>query len=133
MTMMTVADVAASNQVFVSLIEVTAALTAMGLKLGDLHAAIDAGEVDRDSCTANNPPTDSGGRAHGTTVRVLRERHIPSGWAACDAQNFSTVVSPDESLEIAVASGDRCDRRPVARAKDKEQEGRAGLKRSAAK
>jgi hypothetical protein len=106
MTGLSVAQVAGCGQVLVSLVEVTAALHAMGTNIDDLHKAIDAGEVDRDSCTANNPPTDPGSRAHGTTVRVLRELHIPRGWAACDAQNFSTVVAPDESMEIAVASGD---------------------------
>jgi hypothetical protein len=110
--MQTVKDVVSCGAVIASLPEVTAALAAMDLTLKVLHRAMDAGEVDRDSCTANNPPTDGPSRAHGTTVRVLREQKIPDGWAACDDRNFCTVVSPDEEMEIAVASGDEATGNP---------------------
>lgn len=103
---MSVVELAEHGRVISSLVDVTEALRVMGLTVADVHLAIDAGEVDRDSCTANNPPTDAGGRSHGTTVRMLREVLIPREWAACDVRNFSTVVSPSLEMEIAVASGD---------------------------
>lgn len=118
-----VVEVAKSARVIVSLTEVTQVLTLMGLTLDDLHSAIEAGEVDRDSCNANNPPTDAGSRAHGTTVRVLRERKIPDGWAACNTRNFATVVSPSRDMEIAVASGDDKTADPECEPKTKNKKG----------
>jgi hypothetical protein len=101
-----IGDVARQGRVLVSLVEVTEALSVLGLTIDELHGSIDAGEVDRDACNHLNPPTDAGSRAHGTTVRVLREIKIPHGWTICDHQNFSTIISPDAAMEIAVASGD---------------------------
>jgi hypothetical protein len=127
------AEVVGFGQVISSLVDVVDALYLMGLSIDELHRAIDAGEVDRDSCTANNPPTDAGSRAHGTTVRVLRETKIPHEWAACSLQNFSTVVSPDQSMEIAVATGDRATGNPDLTPKTKNKKGelvRIGIRKN---
>lgn len=102
----TVAEAAKWGRVISSPVEVQSVLHLMGVALDDLLDSVEEGEADRDLCTANNPPTDAGSRAHGTTVRALRERLIPKDWAACDVRNFSTVVSPNAEMEIAVASGD---------------------------
>lgn len=104
--MTSIADVVGCARVLVSPVDVNEALTVMGLRIEDLHAAIDAGETDRDSCTLFNPPPDAGNRAHGTTVRLLRELYVPQGWGFRNHQNLSTIVSPDEEIEIAVGSGD---------------------------
>jgi hypothetical protein len=106
MPMTNVADVAKCRRVLVTLVEVHEALHAMGLSIDELHQSIDAGEVDRDQCNELNPPTDGGIRAHGTTVRALREIYLPKGWSRADEKNFSTIASSDGAIEIAVASGD---------------------------
>ena len=104
--MTNVADVAKCGRIMVSDVEVRGALATMGLSAQELHQAIDAGEVDRDHCNEFNPPSDAEHRAHGTTTRVMREIYVPKGWTPCDWGNFSTIISPDGSIEIAVASGD---------------------------
>lgn len=101
-----IADIVNCSEILVSPVEVNAALAIMGLRIDDLHRAIDAGEIDRDSCTLFNPPPDAGNRAHGTTVRVLREIYIPQGWTFRNHQNLSTIISPNDEIEIAVGSGD---------------------------
>jgi hypothetical protein len=106
MPMTSIVDVVNRGEVLVSPVEITEALTIMGLTVNDLHGAIDAGETDRDSCNQFNPPTDAGNRAHGTVVRVLREIKVPQGWTFSDHHLFSTIVSPDRTLEVAVSSGD---------------------------
>ncbi len=123
MPLTSVAEVVGWQNVISSPIEVAQALAAMGLTEEILHDAIEAGEIDRDACTANNPPTDAGGRSHGTTVRALRESLIPSGWAACNVRNFSTVVAPDVAMEIAVASGDDATGRPDRTPRTKNKKG----------
>jgi len=113
MPKMTVADMADCGEVLVSLVEVTAALAAMGLTIDELRTAVDAGEVDRDSCNLFNPPSDAGNRAHGTTTRVLRETLIKKGWSFSNSRHFCTTISPDGSIEIVVGSGDLATGHPL--------------------
>lgn len=87
-------------------IEVTDALAELGLDEQTLVDAILQGETARDSCTANDPPIAPGFNAWAITVRVLREELIPKKWTRNDAGNYSTVVSPDEAIAIAVVTGD---------------------------
>jgi hypothetical protein len=106
MRMTSIGDVVNCAQTLASLVEVNDALTIMGLRIDDLHNAIDAGEIDRDSCSPFNPPPDAGNRAHGTTVRVLREIYVPQGWTSRNHLNLSTIASPSDEIEMAVGSGD---------------------------
>ena len=87
-------------------VEVTNALAELGLELEDLTVAIERGEVARDSCSDNDPPSAPGFDAWAKSVRALRDRLIPRKWTRNDDGNFSTVVSPDGKLAIAVATGD---------------------------
>lgn len=118
-----VMELAAHGRVITGLAEVTDALYVMGVTIETLQKAMDAGEVDRNGCSANNPPTDAGSRAHGTTVRVLREEQIRLGWAACNKSNFATVVAPDLFMEIAVASGDDATGNPDREPRTKNKKG----------
>jgi hypothetical protein len=85
---------------------VSGVLALTGLTVGELHNAIDAGEIDRDSCNFFNPPSDAGLRAYGTCVRVIRETLIPKGWELANSRHFCTTISPDKAMQIAVGSGD---------------------------
>ena len=87
-------------------IEVTNALTELGLTNEILREAILTGEAARDNCTANDPPSAPGFAAWARTVRALREILLPNNWSKNDDNNLSTVVSPDGSFAIAVVTGD---------------------------
>jgi len=89
-------------------IPVTNALADLGLTVDILREAIEQGEIARASCTANDPPCVPGIYSWGSTVRSLRDILIPKPyeWTKTDEGNFSTVISPDESFQIAVLTGD---------------------------
>lgn len=76
-----------------------------GLSVEVLEQVIKSGEIARDSCTKNDPPSTPGFNAWSTTVRALRDLLIPQGWERNDEQNFSTVVSPDKDVAIAISTG----------------------------
>ena len=80
-------------------------LAKLGLKLQDLVDAVNAGELARRGCTANDPPTAPGYSAWSRIVRSLRDINLPMGWRKSDA-GLSTVISPAGDLAIAVAAGD---------------------------
>jgi len=87
--------------------EVSNALVALGrgLTVEILEEVIKRGEIARDSCTKNDPPSTPGLVAWSASVRSLRDLLIPHGWERNDDQNFSTVVSPDKDVAIAIATG----------------------------
>ncbi len=94
------------GEVKTKIYDVTNALDEIGVNAEILKTAILEGEIARDSCTANDPPCLPGFIAWGKTVRVLREELVVKGWARDDSKNYSTVVSPDKKIAIAVATGD---------------------------
>lgn len=55
----------------------------------------------------NDPPSFHGVTAWARGLRGLREILSNSGWTKDDSGNYSTVVSPDKSLAITVATGDK--------------------------
>lgn len=87
--------------------DVTDALGELGLTVEQLHEAIKAGFVERSRCTANDAPFFPALLQWNHTQRGLREQLIPAGWSASDDGNYCTVVSPDNTIAIATASG--CD------------------------
>jgi hypothetical protein len=90
------------------IIPVTNALADLGLTHDILREAIEQGEIARASCTANDPPCVPGIYSWGSTVRSLRDILIPKPyeWTKTDDGNFSTVINPDGSFQIAVLTGD---------------------------
>lgn len=76
-----------------------------GLTVELLEQVIKNGEIARDSCTKNDPPSTAGFTAWSTSVRTLRDLLVPQGWERNDEQNFSTVISPTRDIAIAVATG----------------------------
>jgi len=80
-------------------------LAKLGLNLQDLVDAVNAGELARRGCTANDPPTAPGYSAWSRIVRSLREINLPKGWTKSDS-GLSTVINPEGDVAIAVAAGD---------------------------
>lgn len=85
--------------------EADAALATLGLTLEPLCDAVRAGYLARVSCTGNDAPFYPAMSQWNRTVRVLRERLLVEGWSKCDDGNFCTVVNPERTIAIAVASG----------------------------
>jgi hypothetical protein len=87
--------------------EIINALHALGrgLTVEVLEQTIKRGEIARDNCTKNDPPSTPGYNAWSNTVRALRDLLTPQGWERNDDQNYSTVISPAKDVAIAVATG----------------------------
>jgi hypothetical protein len=86
--------------------EVEQRLAELGLRSETLIDVLRQGELQRRMASPLDPPSAPGVAAWARSVRALREQLIPSGWTPSDRFNFSTVVSPDGALAIAVATGD---------------------------
>ena len=84
-----------------------ARLAQLGLTCGIVRDAILAGELARNSCTANDPPATAGILGWARTTRGLREGTIPLGWRASEAGQLSTCVDSTGAIAIAVATGDQ--------------------------
>jgi hypothetical protein len=108
-------------------IEVTDALSALGLNFEILRDAILAGETARDACTANDPSNAAGFDAWARTVRSLRERLIAWAWTRVDADGLPTIISPSGSIAIAVAAGDEGTGKAEASPKTKYPKGPATI------
>lgn len=78
----------------------------MGLQAEDLTGSLLDGASAMALCTDNHPTIYPGLTFYAETVRALRDRKMAEGWSRSDARNYSTVVSPDRSIQIAVARGD---------------------------
>lgn len=85
--------------------EVDAALADLNLTLEPLLEAVRAGYLARTSCTANDAPFYPALSQWNRTVRVLREKLLVDGWSKSDDGNYCVVVSPENSVAIAAASG----------------------------
>lgn len=83
-----------------------AQLREIGVEEAILLAALQEGDAGAARCTANHPPMAPGFFRFAETVRSLADQLAPLGWVRRDYKNFSTVVSPDGRVAIAVASGD---------------------------
>jgi hypothetical protein len=81
-------------------------LAALGLTPEIIHDAVTAGEVHRRRCTRNHPPSYAGYGAWAETLCRLGELLRPHKWFRRDPSNFSVVVNPDETVALAVATGD---------------------------
>lgn len=106
-------------------ITVANALVELGLDFDTIRDAVLTGEIARDSCTANDPPSTPGYNAWSNTVRALREKLIPRGWERNDDFQLSTVVNPTGTLAIAVVTGDDGTGRADAEPKTKYPKGPA--------
>lgn len=81
-------------------------LAALGLTPEIVLDAVTAGEVHRRRCTRNHPPSYAGYGAWAETVCRLGELLKPLKWVRRDPSNFSVVVDANETVALAVATGD---------------------------
>jgi hypothetical protein len=73
----------------------------------DLIEAMRFGEGHRALCTPDDPRSFPGVTSWARTVRGLRIGRLRrDGWTPNDSGNYSTLVNPDQSLAIAVVTGD---------------------------
>jgi hypothetical protein len=90
-----------------------------GLNVQVLLGAVEVGTAAYAGTTANHPPFFGGMWRFAEIVRNLREELLPEGWGRSDRRNFSTVLSPDRRVAIAVAQGDEstgdADKTPTTR------------------
>lgn len=86
-------------------IEVNRALAELGIRFEYVRDAILVGESERDGCTANDAKNAPGFFAWDRCVRALREILAPLGWFRDDDDLLETVISPDGSIAIDVATG----------------------------
>jgi hypothetical protein len=94
------------NLCYIQPVDLEAKLGEMGLSAPIIQQAVIAGQLRRNSCTRNDPPSIPGMEAWRWTVRTLRELLIPLGWERSDAGNFSLVVNYKMGIAIAVNTGD---------------------------
>lgn len=89
-------------------IDVRRELAILGLQVDDLVNAILFGETHRNFCTDDDPLIFHGTTAWARTLRGMRQtpRLLSLGWRRDRHENFETIVSPDESFAICVATGD---------------------------
>jgi hypothetical protein len=107
----------------------------MSLSGDALAAAVRMGQDARSSCTLNDPPMETGIHGWGRTVRGLRENTLPLGWTRFDDDYIHGVISADETVVIAVATGDAATGRVGPNPKTAWPKGvkvRAAVKRNAA-
>lgn len=93
-------------QVFVDPDDVASQLAMLGLGVVPLHRAVQSGYLAKAGCTSNDPVSYPGTTFWARTMRGLRDLLLPEGWTKTDEDGYSLVVSPDESMAVAVATGD---------------------------
>jgi hypothetical protein len=85
--------------------ELPAVIHELGVSPEMLSEAALAGEQARDRSTGHHPPAAPGLFFWCECVRTLRDRLVPQKWTKDETDNYSTVVSPDRRVAIAVATG----------------------------
>src|SRR3982750_4430938 len=83
-----------------------AKLYALGLDQATVEKIVVHGLTARQACSPLSPPSYPGIRQWAETNIASRVLLIPKDWTPNDANNFSRVVNPEETLAIVVATGD---------------------------
>lgn len=96
----------AATKLVVEPFEVDARLRELGLDQATLIGSLQDAAGAMALCTENHPPMYGGITFWAEGVRSLRERKMNDGWGRSDAKNYSTVVSPDRTIQVAIARGD---------------------------
>lgn len=96
----------AAPQVCVEETDVAARLADLQVAEQALRDAALAGQEAASTSTEHDPPNFKGFFAWARTVRRLRDELAPQGWSSSNARGYATAVNPDETMAIAVASGD---------------------------
>ena len=80
-------------------------LRSLGLRMEILIDVLRQGELQRRMASPLDPPCAPGFAGWSRKVRALREWLLPE-WHQSDRDNFSTVISPDGMVAVAIATGD---------------------------
>lgn len=83
-----------------------AMLTEIGLPESVYLTALDKGDAAARNCGPDHPPIAAGFYRFSEIIVGLAVGSRPFGWTRRDYKNFSTIVSPEGSIAVAVASGD---------------------------
>lgn len=75
------------------------------LPLPTLTEAMTAGQMALAACTVDRPPMARGVHVWGTIIEALRRLGRADGWTRSEGK-LSSVLSPDETVQITVATGD---------------------------
>jgi hypothetical protein len=81
-------------------------LAELGLEPEILTEAVQRGQAEWASCTANHPRFFPGIAAWAETVRALRELLLPHGWQRSDEGNLPFTVNEAGQLALSVATSD---------------------------
>lgn len=93
-------------EVHVEQTAVAARLDVLGIPAQILKGAALSGQEAGNTCTEHDPPNFKGFLAWARTVRRLRDELAPRGWTPSNTRGYATTMNPNETLAIAVASGD---------------------------
>lgn len=90
-----------------------ARLSRIGLDRDRLRKAIEIGEAERRTCTANDPRILRGVLPWGRRIRALRELYSPSeGWAKDEPSGLPLLVHAERNIAVTVETGDERTGRP---------------------
>lgn len=85
--------------------EIQSRLHTLGLSEEQLREAARVGLDAMKRCTAFHPPSSPGFYQWSEIHVALRQTFVPLKWQHSDAGGFSTIVSPDGQIAVAVATG----------------------------
>ncbi len=86
--------------------DVEAALARLGLAVAPLAVAVNRGHLAAISRTSNDAPNAAGFYQWNETLRTLREELAPLEFTRSNTGGYSTALSGDKRIAIAVSSGD---------------------------
>lgn len=80
-----------------------------GLTIQAITQAVLVGELHRDNCTPDDPPTLPGTLAWGKGTSALRAALVNKehGWHRSNTSNFCLTINPDKTVAIVFATGER--------------------------
>ena len=85
-----------------------ARLAEIGLSAEIITKSVIYGQMQRDGCSALDPPTYPGTTGWAATVRQFRDCVIPLlGWKISNTANFCTTISPDGEWAVAISTGNK--------------------------
>lgn len=81
-------------------------LAELGLSEEILRESLQRGFAEWAGCTLNHPPSFPGLLAWGETVRALRDLLTPFGWQRSNEGNLPFTINQQQTIALAVATGD---------------------------
>jgi hypothetical protein len=95
-----------NTKIVVEIQDVNSRLAELGLEHASLIEALRQANLYRVRTTDHHPKLYRYQIMYGETVAALRDLLVPNGWSKSDDGNYELVVNADNTIAIAVASGD---------------------------